>query len=125
MAETETKQEKLVLMLKELRKVSDIEGSAAVSRDGLIIAADLSKDVDEETFAAMSATMLGAAETATTELGKGIPQRIIVESENGKLIATGAGQKALLVVMTEPDAALGLILIEVTKASEKIKEVLG
>jgi predicted regulator of Ras-like GTPase activity (Roadblock/LC7/MglB family) len=65
--------------------------------------------------------MLGAAETATTELGKGIPERVIVESEHGKLIATGAGPKALLIVLTTPDAGLGLILLELEKASKIIK----
>jgi len=72
----------------------------------------------------MSATMLGAAETATTELGKGIPDRVIVESDNGKLIAMGAGPKALLVVLTEPNAGLGLILVELEKAAEKIKKII-
>ncbi len=120
-----TTTELLEKILNDLKNIGGIEASAVASRDGLLIYSTVSKKLHAETFAAMSATMLGAAETATTELGKGIPQRIIVESEHGKLIATGAGQKALLVVMTEPEAALGLILIEVTKASDKIKEVLG
>ncbi len=85
----------------------------------------LSRKFHADTFAAMAATMLGAAETASTELGKGIPERIIVESKRWKIVATGAGPKALLLVTTEPDASLGLILVEVIKASEKIKEVLG
>ena len=120
-----TTTELLEKILNDLKNIGGVEASAVASRDGLLIYSTVSKKLHAETFAAMSATMLGAAETATTELGKGIPQRIIVESENGKLIVTGAGQKALLVVMTEPEAGLGLILIEVTKASEKIKEVLG
>ena len=73
----------------------------------------------------MTATMLGAAETATSELGKGIPDRVIVEGKEGKIIATGAGPKALLVVMTNPKANLGLVLLEMSKASEKIRELLG
>jgi predicted regulator of Ras-like GTPase activity (Roadblock/LC7/MglB family) len=73
----------------------------------------------------MAATMLGAAETAATELGRGLPERIIVESQETKLIATGAGPKALLVVMTSPQAGLGLILIELGKAAEKTRAVLG
>jgi len=69
--------------------------------------------------------MMGAAETATTELGKGIPDRIIVESQNGKIIGTGAGPKALLLVMTKKNAGLGLVLIEMSKAAEHIKQILG
>lgn len=112
-------------ILNDLKTVGGVEASAIASRDGLLIHSALSRKQHAETFAAMSATMLGAAETATSELGKGIPDRIIVESKHGKVIATGAGSKALLIVMTKPEAGLGLILIEVAKASEKIKEVLG
>lgn len=111
-------------ILADMKKVGGIESSIIASRDGLLIASDISSSsARAETFAAMSATMLGAAETATTELGKGIPDRVIVESEHGKLIATGAGPKALLVVLTKPDAGLGLILVELEKASDKIKNV--
>ena len=117
--------EVLEKILNDLAHIGGIEASAVASRDGLLIYSTVSRELHAETFAAMSATMLGAAETATTELGKGIPERIIVESKNGRIIATGAGSKALLLVMTEPDAGLGLILIEITKASEKIKEALG
>ncbi len=117
--------EQLEKILKDLKAVGDIEASAIVSRDGLLIAADISQNINAEAFAAMTATMLGAAETATSELGKGIPDRVIVEGKEGKIIATGAGPKALLVVMTNPRANLGLVLLEMSKASERIKELLG
>ena len=116
--------EMLEKILNDINNIGGVEGSAVASRDGLLICSTLKKS-HAETFAAMSATMMGAAETATTELGKGIPDRVIVESKNGKIIGTGAGSRALLIVMTEPNASLGLILIETAKASEKIKEVLG
>ena len=122
---TMTMTEMLEETLNNLKNIGGIEASVVASRDGLLIHSTISRKLHAETFAAMSATMLGAAETATTELGKGIPERIIVESDDGKIIATGAGTKAILLVMTEPDASLGLILIEVAKASEKVKQVLG
>ncbi|MFP3909235.1 MAG: roadblock/LC7 domain-containing protein [Halobacteriota archaeon] len=111
-------------VLKDLKSAGDVEAGAVVSRDGLLIAEDISHDVNADSFAAMTATMLGAAETATSELKRGIPDRVIVEGENGKIIATGAGFKALLVTMTSPKANLGLILLEMSKASNKIKELL-
>jgi len=112
-------------VLDEIKNIGGVEASAIASRDGLLIYSNITNKTHAETFVAMSATMLGAAETALTELGKGIPDRIIVETNQGKLIATGAGPKALLIIMTEPDAELGLILVEVPKASKKIKEILG
>jgi len=117
--------EMLEKILEDLKLLGGIEASVVASRDGLVIYSNTAVKEHDESFAAMSATMLGAAETATLELRKGLPDRIIVESDKGKIIATGAGPKALLVVLAEPNASLGIILIEVAKASEKIREVLG
>ncbi len=116
--------EDLEMVLAQVKKAGGVEASAVVSRDGLLMASNLSSGVHGETFAAMSATMLGAAETAISELKKGVPDRVIVESKEGKVIASGAGPKALLVVMADADAGLGLILVEINKASEKIKALL-
>jgi len=117
--------EMLEKILEDLKATGGIEASLVASRDGLIIHTNMDLKEHAQTFAAMSATMLGAAETATLELRKGIPDRIIVESDKGKIIATGSGKKALLVILTKPNASLGIILIEVAKSSEKIREVLG
>lgn len=76
-----------------------------------------------DTFAAMSATMFGAAVIAAVEFGKGLPDRVIVETKLGKLIASGAGPKALIIVMARDDSTLGQILIEVSKASDRINKV--
>lgn len=120
-----TTTELLEKVLCDLNKVGGVETSAIASRDGLLICSTISRKQHAETFVAMSATMIGAAETATTELGKGIPERIIVESKTGRIIGTGAGPRALLLVMTKPDASLGLVLIEMEKASKQTKEILG
>ncbi|UZE92569.1 MAG: roadblock/LC7 domain-containing protein [Methanosarcinales archaeon] len=111
-------------VLTDLRRTGDIEASAIVSRDGLLMASDIPESVHAETFAAMSATMLGAAETAVAELKKGIPDRLIIESKKGKVITTGAGPKVLLVVLTSPEAGLGLILVEMERATDKLKGML-
>jgi len=116
--------EMLGKVLANLGKIGDVEASAVATRDGLLMNADMHNMGDSETFVAMSATMLGAAETAAIELGKGIPNRVIVESDDGKLICMGAGPKALLVVMTAPEAGLGLVLVEMAKATEKIEKLI-
>ncbi|MCX9009715.1 MAG: roadblock/LC7 domain-containing protein [Candidatus Methanoperedens sp.] len=112
-------------ILADLKKVGGVEACAAASRDGLLIRGLLQKEQFAESIAAMSATMLGAAETATIEFGKGIPYRVIVESEQGRLIAVGAGPKALLIVIVNSDTGLGLILLELEKAAARLKELLS
>ena len=112
-------------VLKDLKALGDVEATAIVSKDGLPIAVDLSSGVDAESFAALSATILGAAETAMSEVMSGSLDRVIIESEGGKIVATAAGPEALLVVMTSPNAKLGLILLKINKAKKRIMEILG
>ena len=119
---SKTKKEKLAGILNYLRKTGDIEGAAIITRDGLLIASELSEDIDGETFAAMSATMTGAAETAIQELKKSSPERVIVESKNAKLITTGAGEETILACIVNPDAKLGLVLMEMKEASSAIEK---
>ncbi len=108
-------------VLQDLNKTQGIEVSALLSRDGLLISSTMEHNA--ETFAAMSATMFGAAVIASEEFGKGYPDRVIVETENGKLIASGAGPKAMIIVMARDESTLGQILIDLSKATDRIKEV--
>jgi len=111
-------------LLTDLNNMGGVEACAAVSRDGLLIRASIERKHFVDSLAAMSATMLGAAETATTQVGKGVPNRVIVESDHGRLVVVGAGPKALLILLAGPDVGLGLILLELEKSAKKLKELL-
>jgi len=111
-------------VLSDLKRVGGVNASAVVTRDGLLIASDVMIGMDAETFAAMTATMTGAAETAMSEVKAGSPDRVIVEGESSKIISIGAGPKALLVVLTAPDAPLGLALLKIGDATRKISKLL-
>jgi uncharacterized protein len=110
-------------VLTDLKNVDGIEACAVVSREGLLIRSISQKEQFAESIAALSSTMLGAAEIVTIELGKGTPDRIIVETEQGRLIAVSAAPKALLVVIVNSDIGLGLILFELKEAAKKLKEL--
>lgn len=111
-------------LLTDLKNIGGVEACAAASRDGLLIRANMQKELYIDSMVAMSATILGAAETATTQVQKGVPNRVIVETDNGRLIVVGAGHKALLIVLTSQDTGLGLILLELEKSAAKLKELL-
>ncbi len=121
----DTKKEQLTEILQSLKKVGDVLGSSVISADGLPIASDLGEGIDESTFAAMSAAMQGAAETAVQELKQGTLKQIILEAEESKIIAISSGEKAILVILAKPKINLGLALLELGKASGKISDVLG
>ncbi|MDI6859577.1 MAG: roadblock/LC7 domain-containing protein [Methanocellales archaeon] len=118
-----TTAEMLKKVLADLGVAVDVEASAIISRDGLIMASDIPPGVHAETFAAMNATMLEAAEIATSQLKKSVPDTLIIEYKEGRLIAISAGPKALLVVMTDPKTRLGLVLVKMGEAAEKVKRI--
>ncbi len=118
----ETKKEKLNQILQGLTSTGDIEGAAVITRDGLLIASELTESIDGDTLSAMAATMTGAAETAIQELKKSSPDRIIVESKNTKLITVGAGENAILACIVKPSAKLGIVLLEMRKTSKNVKK---
>lgn len=118
------KSEILSAILRKINGISDVEGAAIVTRDGLLIVSEISSSVDSETFAAMSATMFAAAETALSELKKGGVERVLVESKETKLVLVGAGETAILILMVNPISNIGLVLVEVKKAAAKIKKAI-
>lgn len=119
-----TKKDLLEKILEDLEKIEGLEDVVIASADGLVVAMIIPLNKKLEIFAAMSASILGAAETASADLGKGIPQRVIVETNSEKIIIIGAGPKALLSAVLVRDAALGLVLLEMSKAANKTKEIL-
>lgn len=120
-----TKKDRLKSILTALDEIGGIKGSAVISVDGLPISSNLKGDEDIGTFAAMSAAMQGAADTAASELNQGELRQIIVDADEGKIIAISAGKNAILVILTTSDINLGLALLELGRASGQIADLLG
>jgi len=117
--------ERIELVLDELRKTGDIEASAVVRRDGLMISSDLPARVESRTVAAMTAALVGTAETTSSELKRGAFQEVVVDSEKGKIVAIGAGKMALLVSLMRPEGNLGFVLLSMERAAKSIESILG
>lgn len=116
--------ESIGLVLDELRKTGDIEASAVVRRDGLMIASDLPSRVEGRNVAAMTAALVGTAETTSSELKRGAFQEVVVDSEKGKIVAIGAGRLSILVCLMRAEGNLGYVLISMEKAATKIDDLL-
>lgn len=121
----EKKKEKLGNLLKNLIDSEDIEGAAIVRRDGILIIAEMPSSIDGRTFAAMTATMAGAAETAVTEIKDASPDTIIVEAKNTRLVSVGAGDDVLIACVARADAKLGLVLLEMKKTAKDVESVIS
>ena len=68
---TRSRTELMVNRLRDMQAASpDIEASAVVSVDGLIMASALPAEVEEDRVSAMSAAMLSLGERIASELGR-------------------------------------------------------
>lgn len=108
-------------VIKDLKTRLNGVAAALVSRDGLVLFADVPAGVYTETFAIMCATILGAAATANTELNRSPPERIVIEGHDSKAIIVGSGKKALLVVVIDQSADVTKALAEATKVADLLK----
>lgn len=104
---------------------ADIEASAVVSVDGLIMASALQADVEEDRVSAMSAAMLSLGERIATELSRGGLDQVCIKGSNGYIILTSVGEEAVLTALTREEAKLGLILLEMRRASEDLVKLVG
>jgi len=117
--------EKIQDVLRSLRAVSpDIVGSAMVSTDGFIIASLLPAEVDEELVSGMAAALLGVGERIAGELMGGSMEQTYVRGRLGYVILHAVGQEALLIVLTTPDAKLGLVFLDVRRRVQELAKIL-
>jgi len=117
------------LMVERLRSMQaaspDIEASAIVSVDGLIMASALHADVEEDRVSAMSAAMLSLGERIASELGRGGLDQVYIKGSNGYIILTAIGSEAVLTAMARQEAKLGLIFLEMRRAAEDLVKLVG
>jgi len=118
--------ELIVQRLKDLQaSTPDIEASALVSVDGLIIASALPRDVEEDRVSAMSAAMLSLGERIASELGRGALDQVYVHGSNGYVILMSVGEEAVLTVLARENAKLGLVFLDMRRAAQDLARLMG
>jgi hypothetical protein len=115
-------------MVEELKKLQisspDIQASAIVSSDGLIIASALPKNVEEDRVSAMSAAMLSLGERISSELRRGELDQIYIRGDDGYVMLMAVGENAVLTVMANENAKLGLIFLDIKRAADILVELI-
>lgn len=121
-----SRSQQMVDRLRAMQAASpDIEASAMVSVDGLIMASALPSDVEEDRVSAMSAAMLSLGERISGELGRGALEQVYIKGGKGSIVLTAVGEEAVLTALARQDAKLGLIFLEMRRASEDLVKLVG
>ncbi len=111
----------MVDRLREMQASSpEIEASAVVSVDGLIIASVLPADAEEDRVSAMSAAMLSLGERIANELGRGTLDQVYIRGNSGYVILSAIGEEAVLTALAREGAKLGLVFLEMRRAAEDL-----
>lgn len=123
MATSRSKQ--LVEELKNLQVSSpDIQASAIVSADGLIIASALPHNVEEDRVSAMSAAMLSLGERISIELRRGDLDQVYIRGDNGYVMLVAVGEDAVLTILAGVNAKLGLIFLDIKRTAEALEKLI-
>ncbi|WGZ94574.1 MAG: roadblock/LC7 domain-containing protein [Candidatus Thiothrix putei] len=103
---------------------ADIEASAILSTDGLMMASMLPGGMDEDRVGAMSAAMLSLGDRTAEELARGALEQVLIKGARGYILMTHAGNEAVVTVLAKPNARLGLIFLDVKRAAENIGKII-
>jgi predicted regulator of Ras-like GTPase activity (Roadblock/LC7/MglB family) len=122
---TKTRSQLMVERLREMQASSpDIEASAIVSVDGLTIASALPQGIEEDRVSAMSAAMLSLGERIASELGRGSLEQVYIKGVSGYVILMSVGEDAVLTALSREQAKLGLIFLDMRRATEDLKKLI-
>lgn len=101
----------------------EIEASAVVSVDGLIMASSLPSGVDEDRISAMSAAMLSLGDRIATELGRGTLEQVYIRGDDGFVILMSVGEEAVLTALVRDGAKLGLVFLDMKRAASDLEKL--
>lgn len=117
---------KIEAILKALNaRAPEVEASAVVTRDGLVVASALSIDIETERVAAMCAALLGLGDTAASELERGRLKLLLLHGEKGVLLLIHVGQHHVLTLSASTEIKLGALLMEARRTASVIQAELG
>jgi signal recognition particle receptor subunit beta/predicted regulator of Ras-like GTPase activity (Roadblock/LC7/MglB family) len=117
-------QERFDVVINDVSRMQGVRAAAIVSTGGILKAAAVPAGVQGERLAFATSTILTTAEAASENLRQGKLGRLVVEVDDRRLIVLGAGERNMLVVLTER-GNMGPIAAEAERAVDKIKEILG
>jgi predicted regulator of Ras-like GTPase activity (Roadblock/LC7/MglB family) len=117
--------ERLARRLQEMQmNTPDVEATAVVSVDGLTMASALPAGVEEDRVSAMSAAMLSLGERIASELGRGVLDEVYVRGQDGYVVLRAVGEEAVLTVLARQQTKLGLLFLDMRRASEDLAAIL-
>lgn len=119
----------LLEMQEELQRLQasspDIEATALITMDGLILASTLPDTTEEDRVSAMSAALLSLAERITLELGRGFLEQVFLRGAEGDVLLMAVADQAVLTVLSRREAKLGMLIYYMRRAAKELTNFLN
>ena len=107
-------------VLSELNKTTGITGSMVVGNDGIVIAANLQENLEDDTIGALAASITANIHKSLERLQSSPLTSVTIEADDAKLFFSDAGL-GILVVTAEKEVNIGLIRLEIKNAISRLK----
>ena len=108
-------------ILAELTQKVGVRGAAVVTRDGMVVASALSRDMDEDALAAIGASLVLNTIKALANIEMDDVERVVVLGTRGKIILVDA-HFAFLVVVTDHTIKLDVTMLDIAGAAYKLRK---
>ena len=117
----------MIEQLKKLNEAVGIRGSLIMTPDGMVVASNLGRGLDEETIAALASSVLKALENPASSFRMGSfslgdVARFTLSSAHGRLIFEIV-DNLVLVAVTDKDMDLELTLLEIAGVTKRLQRM--
>jgi len=117
------KEDPLEEILNKIKKAGDLIGVIFTYRDGTSIKANVGENFDDQTFAAMCASVMGSAETLGGTIRDQASKKIIVEMETQNVMMMGCDPRTFLIFIFHRNSKMDKLMKKVDGYIQKLTQV--
>jgi predicted regulator of Ras-like GTPase activity (Roadblock/LC7/MglB family) len=112
-------------ILRELRSDSTgVQAVVLISSDAMPLASDMPDGMPEELLSATASSLLASGEKVARELERGDIDQVYLRGDSGDLVVVKVNDNALLACTVDPNAKMGMTLLEVNRCARKLAEII-
>ncbi|MBN1165724.1 MAG: roadblock/LC7 domain-containing protein [Methanospirillaceae archaeon] len=112
--------EKIATIIGMIKGIDGVTACTLVSRDGVLLGKYADTEFNEAWFAAMSATLLASAESASVIIKIQSPDVVMIRSSDGTLVILGAGEKLLITALVTSQSDIMQVIEELMQLAEEV-----
>ena len=109
-------------ILEQLNDVVGVKGSLVLTKDGIVIASHLTKQLEQDVVAAMAANVIRSTRKSLERYGLRHFARFTLVASHGKMVFADTGP-AFLVVVMDRNVELAPVDIEIESAAMRIRNL--